>query len=135
VLVSSLRGEEIPINTNKVGGWLLMPALLVMASIVASNAVAEAVGGAPESMLTLEQALDAALQQNRSLENAGMEVDKATDGVKAARTLQLPRLELNLSESYNLTPQSYTFDAGTIGIVPQQDVDINVKQDLRRLPR
>jgi outer membrane protein len=106
-----------------------MPALLVMASIVASNTIAEAVGGASKSMLTLEQALDAALQQNRSLENAGMEVDKATDSVKAARTLQLPRLELNLSESYNLTPQSYTFEAGTFGVVPQQDVEIDARQD------
>jgi len=122
-------GEEIPINTIKVGCWQLMPALLVMASIVASNTLADAVGGDPKSMLTLEQALDAALQQNRSLENAGMEVDKATDSVKAARTLQLPRLEFNLSESYNLTPQSYTFDAGTFGPVPQQNVDIDAKQD------
>lgn len=80
-------------------------------------------------MLTLEQAIDAALQQNRSLENAGMEVDKAAEGVKAARTRQLPRLNLDLSDSYNLSPQSFTFDAGTFGPVPPQDVEIDARQD------
>ena len=107
-----------------------MPALPGVVGILASNALAEVVIVAPENPLTLEQALDIALQQNRSLENAGMEVDKAADSVKAARTRQLPRLDLNLSESYNLTPQSFTFDAGIFGPVPPQDVEIDAKQDL-----
>jgi outer membrane protein len=57
-----------------------------------------------------------------------MEVDKAADSVKAARTRQLPRLDLDLSDAYNLTPQSFTFEAGTFGPVPPQNVDIDTKQ-------
>jgi outer membrane protein TolC len=99
-----------------------------MACIAAGNALAEMVINSQEPLLRLDQALDIALQQNRSLENAGMEVDKAADGVQAARTRQLPRLELNLSESYNLTPQTYTFEAGTFGPVPAQDVEVDARQ-------
>lgn len=118
---------EVPINTLKVGWWQLLMALLGMASIAAGNAAAAGGSASPDSLLTLEQAIDAALQQNRSLENAGMEVDKAADSVKAARTRQLPILNLDLSESYNLTPQSFTFAAGTFGPVPPQDVEIESK--------
>jgi outer membrane protein len=100
-----------------------------MAGMVAGYALADVVIVAPKNLLTLEEALDIALQQNRSLENAGMEVDKAADDVKAARTRQLPRLELNLSEDYNLNPQSYTYDAGTFGAVPQKEVEIDTRQD------
>jgi outer membrane protein TolC len=107
----------------------LVLALLWMAFVAAGNAHAEAVIISQEPLLTLDQALDIALQQNRSLDNAGMEVDKAADGVQAARTRQLPRLELNLSESYNLTPQTFTFDAGTFGPVPAQDVEIDARQN------
>jgi len=99
-------GGEIPIKTHKIGWWQV--ALLGLAGFVSCTARAEVVIVAPERVLTLDQALDIALQRNRSLENADMEVDKAADSVKAARTRQLPRLDLNLSESYNLTPQSYT---------------------------
>lgn len=86
-------------------------------------------GTAPGNLLTLEQALDTALQQNRLVENAGLDVDKATDKVEAARTRQLPRMHLNVSESYNLSSQSFTFDAGTFGPVPTQDVKIRAKED------
>jgi len=113
----------------KAGWWQLLPVLLGMAGFAAGNALADAGNAPPRNLLTLEQAIDAALQQNRSLENAGMEVDKAADGVKAARTRQLPRLDLNLSDSYNLTPQSFTFDAGTFGPVPSQNVNIDAKQE------
>jgi outer membrane protein TolC len=98
-----------------------------MACIATVNAHAEAVIISQKPLLTLDQALDIALQQNRSLENAGMEVDKAADSVKAARTRQLPILNLDLSESYNLTPQSFTFAAGTFGPVPPQNVEIESK--------
>ena len=103
--------------------------MLGLAGFVSCTARAEVVIVAPERVLTLDQALDIALQRNRSLENADMEVDKAADSVKAARTRQLPRLDLNLSESYNLTPQSYTYKSGTFGLVPARDVDVDAKKD------
>ena len=79
--------------------------------------------------LTLDRALDIALHKNRTLENAAMEVDKAADSVAAEKTRRLPRLDLRLSESYNLTPLSYTYEAGTFGTVPPKDVKIESQDD------
>ena len=78
-------------------------------------------------LLTLEQALELSLQQNRELENAGMEVDKAADSIDAERTKRLPRLKFDFSETYNLTPQTFTYEAGAFGPVPTQDVQITAQ--------
>ena len=75
-------------------------------------------------LLTLNQALELALQENRQLENADLEVDKATSSVAAERTKRYPKLHFNVSESYNLTPQSFTYEAGVFGDVPTEDVSI-----------
>jgi outer membrane protein TolC len=45
-------------------------------------------------LLTLEQALALALQANRNVENAALEVRKAEDSVAAVRTRRLPILHL-----------------------------------------
>ncbi len=78
--------------------------------------------------LSLQQAIDEALSHNRTLENAGMEVDKAADGVAAEKTKILPKLKFDASEMYNLSPQTFSYQAGTFGVVPTQDIDI-VSQD------
>jgi len=75
--------------------------------------------------LTLTEALDIAIQYNRTLDNAELDVDKAADSVAAERTRRLPRLNLGVSESYNLTPQSYTYKKGIFGPVPTDDVEIS----------
>lgn len=103
--------------------WVLFAGLLCGCLVVnARQAHAEAVLG-------LEQALDIALQENRLLENASMEVDKAADSVAAEKTRRLPKLDVRLSESYNLTKQSYTYDAGTFGVVPTRDIKIESQDD------
>jgi len=81
-------------------------------------------GERPQDILTLDQALDIALQENRVLNNAAMDVDKAADSVAAERTKRLPKLDLGVSETYNLTSQEYTYEAGTFGLVPTEDVKI-----------
>ena len=100
--------------------WL---SALVLGMVIAGAADAQQYS-APESVLTLEQALDIALQDNRTLDNAEMDVGKAADSVAAERTKRLPKLNLGASESYNLTPQSYTYETGTFGPVPTDDVEI-----------
>jgi len=77
-----------------------------------------------EPVLTLQQALDTALQDNRTLDNAEMDVGKAADSVAAERTKRLPKLNLGVSESYNLSQQAYTYQAGTFGPLPTEDVEI-----------
>lgn len=100
---------------QRVPGFLLT--LVLAFSAVQQSAVAEPV-------LTLQQALDIALQDNRTLDNAEMDVGKAADSVAAERTKRLPKLNLGVSESYNLSQQAYTYQAGTFGPVPTEDVEI-----------
>ena len=64
------------------------------------------------------------MQENRTLANAEMDVGKAADSVAAERTKRLPKLNVGVAESYNLTPQSYTYETGTFGPVPTEDVKI-----------
>jgi len=99
--------------------WLLALAISTLPGFVAGQEGATLV-----PVLTLEQALDIALQDNRTLDNAEMDVGKAADSVAAERTKRLPRLNLGVAESYNLTPQAYTYEAGTFGPVPTEDVGI-----------
>ncbi|WP_428354281.1 TolC family protein [Methyloprofundus sp.] len=75
-------------------------------------------------LLTMNQALEQALHANRLLENAGLEVHKAASSLAAERTKRYPQLHFDFSESYNLTPQSYTYEAGVFGAVPTEDVSI-----------
>jgi len=104
--------------------WYVLLAGLLCGCLTANARLAHAA-----EIHTLEQALDIALQENRLLENASMEVDKAADSVAAEKTRRLPRLDVRLSESYNLTKQSYTCDAGTFGIVPTREIKIESQDD------
>jgi outer membrane protein TolC len=77
----------------------------------------EAVGPAG-AVLTLEQAVALALQNNRQVHNAALEVGKKTDQVAAARTHLLPAFNVYLLESYLLTPVEFTFPQGSLGTFP-----------------
>lgn len=53
----------------------------------------------PEEVLTLERAVALALENDRPLKNAGLEVGKAADRIAAARTRRLPALQVGVTES------------------------------------
>ncbi|MGE4095718.1 MAG: TolC family protein, partial [Candidatus Binatia bacterium] len=72
----------------------------------------------PGELLTLEQAVDVALAHNRQVNNAALEVQKASDRVAAARTQRLPALNLHLLGTYRLAREDYTFKAGQLGTFP-----------------
>jgi outer membrane protein TolC len=72
----------------------------------------------PGELLTLEQAVELALTNNRPVNNAALEVQKASDGVAAARTQRLPALNLNLLGVYRFASEDYTFKAGQLGTFP-----------------
>jgi len=69
-------------------------------------------------MLTLEQAVALALQNNRQVYNATLEVGKKTDQAAAARTQWFPVFDVNVLESYLLTPVDFTFHQGALGTFP-----------------
>jgi outer membrane protein len=110
--------------------------LLLAAWVLSACALAAGTSDATARALTLGEALNIALDENRGIKNAELEVAKAADRVAAIRTHRLPKLHLDLSESYNLTPQSYNFKSGSLGtlnsgeLIPPQDVAIDAEDGL-----
>ncbi|HVY56180.1 MAG TPA: TolC family protein, partial [Thermodesulfobacteriota bacterium] len=73
--------------------------------------------GSPET-LTLEEALSIALRDNLSVDNAVLEVKKAGDAVKAAKTKLYPEFNVGAYESYHLTNEAFSFKKGAFGNFP-----------------
>jgi outer membrane protein TolC len=69
-------------------------------------------------VLTLDQAVTIALQQNRDVQSAALEVGKAEDLRRATQTARFPNLEVGVGEAYALTPLDLKFKAGDLGTVP-----------------
>jgi outer membrane protein TolC len=74
--------------------------------------------GSVGAVLTLDQAVALALQNNRQVQNAALEVGKKTDQVAVARTHMLPAFDVSVLESYLLTPVDFTFQQGAFGTFP-----------------
>lgn len=78
-------------------------------------------------ILTLDQAIQLALRNNRSAQNARLEVDKADDKTAALRTRRLPSLKLSTLFSKPLNTFETTFEKGIfgtfegIGPIPAED--------------
>jgi len=68
--------------------------------------------------ITLEQAVELALSQNRQVKSASIEVEKYSDKLAALRTKRLPEFKFNTLASQLLTPMSYTFEKGAFGEYP-----------------
>lgn len=81
-------------------------------------------------LLSLEEAQRAALERNRQLDNARLELEKAGDQVEASRRNYLPVFDVQVSQSYFLTNSDYTFQKGVfgnypgVGPIPGDDVKI-----------
>ena len=93
---------------------VILCGLLALATVTWGQ---EATGPAG-AMLTLEQAVALALQNNRQVYNATLEVGKKTDQAAAARTQWFPVFDVNVLESYLLTPVDFTFHQGALGTFP-----------------
>lgn len=72
----------------------------------------------PAEMLTLEQAISLALQNNRSVQDARLETEKADDRLAAYRTNRLPTLKTYSLFSQPLTTFDFTFKKGELGTFP-----------------
>src|SRR5262245_12112806 len=75
---------------------------------------------APEELntLTLDQAIALALENNRSLKNASLNIAKAQNQVAASRTYRLPSLNSYVLGARELSHADLTFDKGALGILP-----------------
>lgn len=79
---------------------------------------AEIQSSAASERLSLDAAVAMALEHNRSMQNARLEVEKADDAVRAARTQRLPTIDVNVMATELLTPVEFTFPRGAFGDFP-----------------
>jgi len=102
--------------------------LLLLSTVVIRGA--ESQSSLPEIM-TVEQAVAVALEGNRTVRNAQLEVSKAEDRLAAARTHRLPSLNFNAFSSLLLQRVDFLFKQGSLGTFPfgtpnpSQDVTIS----------
>ena len=69
-------------------------------------------------ILTVDQAVQYALQKNPSLRTMELDVEKAGDNLAAFRTRRLPSIKWNVLSGQLLTKPSVTFDRGVFGTYP-----------------
>ncbi len=82
-------------------------------------------------LLTLDQAVKLALDHNRQVLNARLEVEKSARQIEASRRHFFPTIDFKLTESYLLTPSDYVFKQGVFGTyagtgpIPAEDTKIS----------
>lgn len=82
--------------------------------------------------LTVDQAVQYALQKNPSLRTAELEVEKAGDNLFAFRTRRLPSIKWNILGGQLLTKPTVNFDRGVfgtypgVGPIPGEDTKVNI---------
>jgi len=86
-------------------------------------------------VLTLEQAVDLAMHNNRPLKTATLEVEKSKDTTDAARTRRFPALNLLGVSGQLLSPLKFEFKQGVFGtfpgIGPVPGANTEIKEPLR----
>ncbi len=68
--------------------------------------------------LTLQQAVQLALKNNRQVRMAALEVGKTGDELAASRTYRLPQFRVDVLESQLFTRLDFTFSRGVFGVYP-----------------
>jgi len=71
-----------------------------------------------EPLLTLEDALSLALDNNRLVKISALEADKSEDQMKVARSRRLPQFHFDVLAGSLLHPFDFTFPAGSFGTYP-----------------
>jgi outer membrane protein TolC len=87
--------------------------------ILTAPAWAQSHSPAARNLLTLEEAVNTALQDNRQVKNAALEVSKSEHLLAATRTRRLPNFEVIVGENWLLTPQpNFNALGGAPGVLP-----------------
>ena len=74
---------------------------------------------AARNLLTLEEAVNTAVQDNRQVKNAALEISKSEHMLAAVRTRRWPSLEVIVGENWLLTPQpNFSALGGIPGVLP-----------------
>ena len=95
----------------------LVLSLLLIAAGVVHRANAQD-NGTTSRILTLDQAIAIALQNNRETKNARLEIEKAGDKLDAYRTRRLPSFKISSLVSQPFNSFDTTFEKGVFGTYP-----------------
>ncbi len=89
--------------------------LMIMLTVCAFAENAAQAQQTPVEILTLEKAIETALQNNTSVKNDGLEIKKIGFAESAYRTRRLPQFEVSTSISQPLTRLAFTIEKGQFG--------------------
>src|SRR5262245_52692992 len=104
-----------------------LPILLFVTLVLAAGPLRAA---EPDDVLPLDQAVALALQNNRRVKKAGLEVEKAQNQVAATRTYRLPSIKSYALSARQLSHVDLRFEKGALGVldgvgpVPSEDTTI-----------
>jgi len=92
----------------------------VIALLAPAGVAAQSPGDGDTTLeqLSLERAVQIALENNRDLQSARLQVSKAEDDLGAARTRRLPAFDTEVNLSQLLTPVQFGFPKGAFGEYP-----------------
>jgi outer membrane protein TolC len=96
----------------------LIVVLCLLGGPTASSAQEQASNDAQEAVLTLDEAVSLALQHNRVVKNAVLEVQKDDFQVRTARTKRLPQFQFSALGGELLHSFDFTFQKGAFGTYP-----------------
>ncbi|MCW3100807.1 MAG: hypothetical protein JWL77_6425 [Chthonomonadaceae bacterium] len=118
-------------NLRKYSTLLWIAVIVLLNASLAGNAQSRS-GAAPDSPLTLHQALDIALRHNRLITISGLQVEQAKQRVAQARTDLLPQLNVQAVGGELLDTVRLHFPAGVLGQVngapvPSNNIDVSTK--------
>lgn len=105
-------------------------ALLLTFLLLVAGAASQIMAQDNGATLTLDQAIQIALKNNREAKNARLEIDKANDKLDAYRTRRLPSFKVSSLISQPLSTFDTTFEKGVfgtyegIGSMPNEDTII-----------
>jgi outer membrane protein TolC len=127
--LSSFIGGNAGFRKSQRTAILSAAALLSVALLWAGPAHAQA---PPEpAVLTIEQAIQQAAQNNRRVQTAQLEIYKARSGVAMARSRRLPNISLGVQAFQLLSPLEFEFDKGSFGRVlgvPVPPFDVSIEE-------
>ena len=89
-----------------------------LASLTPAIAAGQPATGSGHERLSLEATIRIAIENNRQLQTARLEVDKAEANVASARTRRLPAFDLEVTASQLLMPVEFGFPRGAFGEFP-----------------
>src|SRR5262245_7816134 len=121
------EGSERHIMTRRVSCWIL-------ATLFPAVAAAQTVAAPVAERLSLDAALKLAVESNRQLQAARLEVEKAGQDIAIARLRRLPTFETEVASSQLLTPAGFSFPRGAFGEfpstgpIPAADTTVTVPQ-------